>query len=278
MYKLEYVRKRKRRRIVAFVGAISSVVVLSFAIIAFLGRFVGTFTVSLEARNVTLTLMETEESEEHSSFMRVDVAAPFQEFTYHYFDLYGGFSKIDNEETTYEYGAEMRDGKIKSFNFFKYTFYLENYGTQPARFDWFLNIAQDLKAENGESLLDTLRVIVFVDADETTYQKPTVYGKALNEPHYDNPEQVADYRAPISVDKDKASDAYPFIDYAEDFYSSDVVVAFLSQNIDRGQTIRYTVVYWLEGFRSNPDPDDMQFAPRGAAIKLGVDINAYENK
>ena len=269
MYRLEYVRKRKRKKIVAFVGCISSVVVLSFAIIAFLGRFVGTFTVSLEARNVSLTLLEKEESEEHSSFMRVDVAAPFHEFTYGYFDMmYGGNDKIDNEETTYEYGAIMRDDKVESFNFFKYTFYLENYGTQAARFDWYLNIVEEVKTVDGRSLLDTLRVIVFVDGEET------VYGKALSEPHYDNPEHKADYRAPVSVDKDKASDTFKFSGYAEDFYSSSVIAAFISQVIDRGQTIRYTVVTWLEGFRSNDD----EFAPRGAQVKLGVDIDAYENK
>lgn len=269
MYRLEYVKKRKRKKIVAFVGCISSVVVLSFAIIAFLGRFVGTFTVSLEARNVSLTLLEKEESEEHSSFMRVDVAAPFHEFTYQYFEMYyGGYEKIDTEETTYEYGAVMHDGKVQTFDFFKYTFYLDNYGNTAARYDWFLNIAEDVKSVDGRSLLDTLRVIVFVDGVDT------IYGQALSEPHYDNPEGKADYRAPVSVDKDQASDTFPFIDYAEDFYSSDVIAAFYSQSIDKGQTIRYTIVAWLEGFRS--DPDD--FAPRGAQLKLGVDINAYENK
>ena len=269
MYEQEYVRKRKRKRIAAIVGGISSVVVISFAIIAFLGRFVGTFTVSLESKDVTLTLYENSKSQERSSFLRVDVVAPFHEITYSDFGtIYGGNEELDSEDNTYEYGAEMVDGKVDSFNFFKYTFYLENYGTKDLRFDWRLNILDDVKSINNVSLLDTLRVIVFVDGADD------VYGKPLAEPHYDNPKGEADYRPPVSVSKEQQSDTFPFMGYAKTFYSSDVVAAFIGQDIAGGQAIRYTIVAYLEGFLSNPS----DFAPRGAQLKLGVDINAYEIK
>jgi len=42
--------------------------------------------------------------------------------------------------------------------------------------------------------------------------------------------------------------------------------------IDVGEMRRYTIVTWLEGFRS----DNTKPAPAGASIKLGVEINAYE--
>ena len=157
MYRLEYVRKRKRRIIVAIVGGISTVVVSTFAIVSFLGRFVGTFTVSLEARDVELTLLEKEDSTHYSSFLRVNNVAPFQEFTYSYFDNYGGDSVIDSENSDIKTGANLDDnGNMTSFNFFKYTFYVKNIGSSAAKYDWTVNILEDVKSYDGRSLLDTL--------------------------------------------------------------------------------------------------------------------------
>ena len=268
MYKLEYVKKRKRRRLVAIAGGISATVVTTFAIVAFLGRFVGTFTVSLETRNVSLALLEKKDSSHHSSFLRVNQIAPFQEFTYSYFDRYGGDQAIDSDDTSATVGANYsEDGKtITSLNFFKYTYYVKNVGSQPAKFDWTLNVIEDVKSNDGRSLLDTLRVAIYVDGEKT------VYGKALSEPHTE--EGIDDYRAPISVDKEDESEEFPFMGYAEKFNSSSVVTAFRGQQINIGESKRYTIVTWLEGFRSSNE----EFAPRGATIKLGVEINAYENQ
>ena len=272
MYELDYLRKRKRRRSVTIVGGISTVVVATFVIVAFLGRFVGTFTVNLESRNVDLALTKTEDSDEGTTFMRLDVASPFNEFTYTYFDrMYGGDASLDNEETPYTYGANMEGEEVKSFNFFKYTFYLENKGIRPAQFDWYLNIVENVKSFDGQSLLDTLRVMVYVDGNRT------IYGKAEPEERLierrDGTVEMSDC-PPVSVEsKEAGTTLYPFEYYTDDvFISSSVITSFENQNIDVGQAIRYTVVFWLEGFRSAND----QLAPTGARLKLGVDINAYE--
>ena len=47
----------------------------------------------------------------------------------------------------------------------------------------------------------------------------------------------------------------------------------IGEDIEVGEVRKYTVVTWLEGFRSSND----KLAPEGASIKLGVEINAYEN-
>ena len=165
MYRREYVRKRKRRRIVAIIGAASSVVVLSFAIIAFLGRFVGTFTVSLESRNVDLTLLEKKDSSYESSFLRVDTVVPFQEFTFKYFENFGGDEAIDSEESGMDIGGNVdpeNPNKIKSLNFFKYTYYVKNVGIRPAKYDWSVKILENVASRDGRSLIDTLRVMMYV--------------------------------------------------------------------------------------------------------------------
>ena len=269
MYRLEYVRKRKRRKIVAIVGGISTVVITAFAIVAFLGRFVGTFTVSLESRNVELTLLEKKDSTEVSSFLRVNTLAPFQEFTYGYFEKYGGDEVIDNEDTSIKIGANYntRGDEIRSLNFFKYTYYVKNVGKEPAMYDWSVNIVDNVTSHDGRSLLDTLRVMMYVDGEKT------IYGQSLKTPRIDE-EGNRDYRAPVSVDESEATEEYPFQGYAEAFTSSKVVTTFRGQYIGVGESKRYTIVTWLEGFRSSND----SFAPRGATVKLGVEINAYENE
>ena len=271
MYRREYVRKRKRRRIVAIVGALSGATVLALSIIAFLGRFVGTFTVSLESRNVDLTLLEKKDSTHSTSFLRVNSLVPFQEFTYSYFDNYGGFDVIDSDESGSFIGANYSPtdpASIISLNFFKYTYYVKNVGKEPAMYDWSVKVTDNVLSQDGRSLLDTLRVMIFVDGEKS------IYGKALSIPHYDS-EGKADYRPPISVDEHDATDEFPFMGYVdENFTSSEVVTTFRGENLDVNESRRYTIVTWLEGFRSSSE----EFAPRGAKIKLGVEINAYENE
>ena len=56
------------------------------------------------------------------------------------------------------------------------------------------------------------------------------------------------------------------------FESSNVVTSFSVDYFEIGEIRRYTLVYWLEGFSS----DNNKEAPKGAHIKLGVEINGYE--
>lgn len=234
-------------------------VITSFAIIAFLGRFVGTFTVSLEANDVDISLSE-KESGSRSSFLRVNSLKPFQEYTYSRFDARYGDEVIDNEDSPYTLGANYRDNTIVSYDFFKYTFYVINTGMGDVGYSFTLNIIDDTKSTDGRSLLDTLRVSIYENGIKT------VYGKKDNVPHGDDGD---DYRPPISADEGEAE----FTGYVDEtFTSSNTVTSFSGRELDVGEAKRYTIVTWLEGFRSTGG----QSAPKGATIKLGVEINAYE--
>ena len=266
MYELEYVRKRKRRRRVAIIGGVSAVVVTSLAIVSFLGRFVGTFTVSLETRNVDLTLSERPDFADYSSFLRVKELPPFQEFTYSNFSKYDDV--IDSGESSYLLGANYAIGnnqEVESLQFFKYTFFIRNVGSTPAKYDLSLNIKEEVKSTDGRSLLDTMRVMIYKDGEKT------VFAKRSSKPHI-NEEGEADYRSPISIDEADATEHYPFMGYAEMFKSDGVVTTYTSEEINIDEIQRFTIVTWLEGFRSSSDKE----APKGATIKLGVEINAYD--
>ena len=254
MYELAYVKQRKKRRRNAIIGGIGAIGVATFCIVAFLGRYTGTFTVSLEAKNVELTLSEKSSFENRSSFLRVNEVPSFQEFTYENFKKYGGDEKLDNEETGVFYGANPNN---ESLNFFKYTFFVKNVGIIPAKYNLSLQMKESVAASDGRTLDDTIRVAVYNNGEETVYAKGN-----LNTP------------APISVSEGEATEEYPFRGYATNFVSSKEIMRQEGVEMNVGEVRRYTIVTWLEGFRSS----NTQLAPKGATIKLGVEINAYENE
>ena len=263
MYELDYVKRRKKKRRAAIIGGIGTIGVATFCIVAFLGRYVGTFTVSLEAKNVDLTLCESSSFETRSSFLRVNKVPSFQEFTYKEFEKFGD-EVIDSEQTDIMLGANPNG---ETLNFFKYTFFLKNVGFTPAKYDLSLQIKESNPASDGRTLDDTLRVMVYDNGTSS------VYARREAVPHKDENGEY-DYSAPISVSVDQATEEYPFEGYANMFVSSNEVMRQNSVEISVGEVRRYTIVTWLEGFRSS----NSQLAPQGATIKLGVEINAYENE
>ena len=278
MYELEYVRKRKRRKFVAIGAGASSVVVSTFAIVAFLGRFVGTFTVSLDTGDVQLTLSESSSFKKQSSFLRIDTLPAFQETTY--LDLPSD-EDLDTEKTDYLTGAnydEDEKGKktLASLNFFKYTFYVKNIGKKAARYDLQLKIKDNRASDNGDSLVDTMRVEIF----ETKYLQDDSLEESQKEERVRK--EVYAARAAVHHDDENGNANFqepeltPFPGYTTMFESANVIATIPVTNFAKDDIRRYTLVAWLEGedLQSNHNSK----APKDAKLKLGVDINAYENK
>ena len=184
------------------------------------------------------------------------------------------FDVIDSEQTELDIGASSfkNDGSIDTLNFFKYTFFLRNNGKVPAAFDFSINILESKAADDGRKIDDTLRVMLFANDDESSHEGE-VYAKRSSRPtHYVDGE--ANYDSPISVSEHDSSMAHPFVGYAVQFKSDTVITSMTEPYFDIDETRRYTIVMWLEGFAS----DDQKPAPKGASIKIGVEINAYEVK
>ena len=275
MYELEYVKKKKRRKRAFIIGCISTTVVTALAIVAFLGRFVGTFTVSLDTGNVRLTLSQRSTFVDSTSFLRVDNLVPFQEFTYEWFTNDYSEDKIDSEYTTmsigYRYGSDSIT--VRSMRFFKYTFFVKNIGDVAARYDFTINVLDKKADRNGQSLDSTLRVMLYENDDENTHNR-LIFGKAIA-PHQGESGE-SDYRPPISISEDTAKvEGIPFPGYVDRTFLSEKVIAKISADrLNIGQYRRYTIVTWLEGYLSGYE----ELAPTGARIKLGVEINAYEDQ
>ena len=272
MYELEYVKKRKRRKRVAIVGGISVVVISALSIVAFLGRFVGTFTVSLDTGKVALTLSQQSSFATSTSYLRIDNVPAFSEFTYEEFTGARSFEAVDSEESNLTIGATSlnRDGSINKLGFLKYTFFVKNVGVVPAKYDFDVKLLESKAADDGRLLDDTIRVMIFSNKETNAHEKD-VYAKRLSVPqHY--VDGVANYDAPISVSEYEASETHPFQGYAKQFKSESLIASLPESYFAVGEIRRYTIVTWLEGFAS----DNNLLAPQGATIKIGVEINAYE--
>ena len=268
MYDYRFVNKRKARRLVALIAGVSSVVVATLSIVSFLGRFTGTFTVTLESSDVQLALSQESSFNTQTSFLRVDKIAKYGEFTYSDFDMYGD-DMIDNETSDYLLGANYYRGTddVESLSFFKYTFFVKNVGNVDAQYNISLNIVENKPSADGRTLDGTIRVMIYDNGQKD------VYAKRSEIPHMSE-QGAVDYSAPISVSEEEATAGNPFMGYAKMFKSSAVISTDEREPIDVGEVRRYTIVTWLEGARSS----NQENAPQGASIKLGVEINAYEQQ
>ena len=277
MYEQRYVNRRLRNTLMSVLGGVTATGIAIFAIIAFLGRYVGTFTVSLDSSSVRLSLSRADSYEKPESYLRVDTLPKFREIAYA--DLPSD-DILDNQETDYLYGAQYDiDGEQVRLRYFKYTFYVKNSGDVAADFDMAVKIVEATYDEDGRSLLDTLRVMVYInpaveEEDYSLHQKH-VYAR-IRTRVYETADGEEIWDEPISVREDQASDLRPFEGYAEQFASDEVVCQYHEEGFSKDQMRRVTLVTWLEG--NDADSTRFDTMPEGVNIKLGIDINAYENQ
>jgi hypothetical protein len=257
--------------LIAVIIAIIGLSVL--AIVAFLGRNVGTFTVSLNNSDIRLSLSESRSFQDSTSFLRINDVKKFQEYTY---QSLPSDQQLDNEENSYLYGANYdENNKIQSMNFFKYTFYVKNVSNVSASYDMNFEITDNHAARDGRYLDDTLRVMVYENNDDelSSSHNKTVYAKkaAIANRTAEGDKVFNEY---ISTNYSQADEDHPCYGLAETFESETKIASLKVKNFNKDEVKRYTVVTWLEGY----DPQSNGNAPEGAKIKIGVKINAYENE
>lgn len=286
MYDLLFVRRRRRRKVAALVSLFASMGVTSLVIVSFLGRTVGTFTVSIQNSAVKLALSDKKSFENPTSYLRIDdIPNDYYEYSYNWFNRIG-MDLIDDETSDYYYG---RSGDGKAMYFLKYTFYVKNVGSTTAQYVMSINLDESVQADNGKTLDDTLRIMLFENdpANEESHLYD-VYAKDVEEYRYKvyDKEGNRTYQAFISSTPNPNSngevhedDSHPL---AKSFKNGKVVIEKPVEGFKPNDMLRYTVVYWLEGEASYPEFDEQGNAlePKGAKIKLSIDIVAtsYNSK
>lgn len=272
MVELEYVKKRKRRRIVAIVSAVGFAGRTVLGIVSFLGRHTGTFTVSLDSGDVSLAIATKSSFEDKTSYLKIDDNLPtFQESSYLELRRNYGDSNIDDEGNDYLYGA-VKDGETPvSLTFFKYTFFIRNTGTKTCRYDRDFNILSDTPYTDSEgnkiSLADTRRVKIYdhsMDDETKDEHDGKIYAK-----------RSATYNKKYGTFQEYITDDDKSLGVAERFSSADKICHYEQYAFLPGQTRRYTRLVWLEG--GDPQSSNYVEPPKDATVKLGVDIKAYED-
>jgi hypothetical protein len=282
LYEKKYVKKRKRRIAAAFIFATSSIATGALVTIAFLGRYTGTFTVTLDEKHVNLSLSQTEDFKEATTVLTVNQLPAYHEYTYQ--SILAKQARIDNEETDYLDGAtfatdEDETNRVNplSLDYFKYTFYVKNTGTVTARYNFVVNILENTPdTETGTRYLDNvLRVAIYENDPGSERGEPKVYAKESTI-YKDLGDGNGTYQEYIAASKERASEDNPYYGFAEKFESADRITTLRVADFKQDQIKRYTVITWLEG--EDPESDHRKEAPKGAKIKIGVEINAYENE
>lgn len=278
MYELGYVKKRKRKVLAAVASLIGGTGVGALVIVAFLGRFVGTFTVTVDNGEVKLALSETSAFEEPASMLRVNELRPYTETT---LTALPSASDLDNEETPYTLGAiyDDQDNWIK-VEYFKYTYFVKNVGNKSARYEMTVHIVDETPADDGRTLYDTVRVMVYSNSgDEPNVHERRIFAAPkLEEYNYNANGDRTKQEFVAEPTADKTEDAaHPLAEPFEDR----VIARYTVDGFGINEMMRYTIVTWLEGNDPEAETVDSQGKkkdpPIGASLKLGVEINAYES-
>lgn len=271
----EYVKKRKRKKAAAIVSAVGAAGTSALAIVSFLGRFVGTFTVTLNTGVVKLALSEQASFSSQTSYLHVSEIKTFEEYTFS--DVLNKTNIIDNEQSDYLIGANynVNNDEVVSMNYFKYTFFVKNVGEKPCRYDFKVKIIQNDPSKDGRYIDNLIRVMLYSNDEGDGKHDYKVYAKKSSGINYDldGKETQQEY---ISIPPSKADAAHPFPGFAEMFESDQTICTIPVPNFEVDAIKRYTIVTWVEG--EDPQSIPTLEAPEGANLKLGVEINAYENK
>ena len=224
MVDLLYVRRVRRKRIATMVSIATTISLVAYGIIAFLGRQVGTFSITLQKADVSIAISDESSFENPTSYLRVPNLPNITLWTYRSLvDI--GDSALDNEENTWiGYGASKNDnGEIIGLNYFKYTFFIKNVGTVMAAYDISVTLSDITNPKNGanHTLDDILRVMVYENDgyDASDHSNKRIFAKTSRQVNYlDDEETQITNQEYISGDRTSSRNNFGF---AEEFESID---------------------------------------------------------
>lgn len=262
MDNLQYVKKRKRKRAVLVLASVSLVGLAGLTLVAFLGRNVGSFTVSLDNSGLELSMSKTKDFSSKTSYIKSDQSGNFSPTTYSKILDYG-HSQIDNEAAS---SSVNYNGTI---NYFKLTFYIKNTGQITAGYNLALNVLDNRLGDNNRNLLDIIRVVLYEnDVSETSEEKHEMVNAKPYARHSLTTDEKGNYLPEYITDE---SDGYG---YANQFLSDTKLISLNNNGFLPNEIKRYTIVFWLEG----ADPEVTGVVPNNAKLTLGIEVKAYENE
>lgn len=261
-YDLTYLHKKRRKKIVASVMTIATVLIIILCLIGLLAKHPGAFTVSVEKGSASLTLSKTEDMEEGpKSYLTTPKIPGYHEYTYENFaaSLVG---EIDDDG--FVTPSPEEDGTIP---YFKYTFFVKNLGEDDVDY----NLALDFtivgdSTTNPRGLDSVLRVQCYENLVGDGKHEYKIYAKRSSTDKAQDVETKEYYYLPERLYDN------PLAPFTEPFVSARTIMESEIHNLHSEEMMRYTFVFWVEG----TDPDCLD-APPNNQLKVAVKINARKS-
>ncbi len=222
-------RRRVARWIILSIILIIIILWLLSCVTTQWGDLVVTMDSDMETKGIVLS--ETENFAETAITLSGESAEEVYHFTYNWFESRNLLENLDNT-----------DGSHNGDDYFAYTFYMQNNGSETFDYTATLDITGVAK-----SCDEAARIMVYKNGEPTIYAKPKL--------GTDEPERIA------------GEDT----DYATVFYDNDTVFTETYEDFAPGDTDKYTVVIWFEGEDSECINDIM-----GGHMRLSMMFEAAE--
>lgn len=281
MLDLTYLKKKRRKKIVAAITIIASVGIIILSIVALLAKQPGVFTVSMTNGSANLGLSKDPEVLDPVPYLSEKTNTAYREYTYDAFDVdfeEGGLPYFDDPYRTAP--EATGEGTNKTIPFFKYTFFIKNLGTKAADYTLSLNMSQvGINTSNAQGVESSLRVAFFENYDHTEGEGDDAIPYHL-EDHGHKIYAFTNHREKPTRNPETGELEYPAeqisegcTDLATPFVSNRVILNSEVKGFKPNQVVRYTFVIWIEG----SDIDCQGDYPNNT-LKLGVTVNAVESK
>lgn len=263
MVELKYIRKRKAKRIILAAALSCAATAIVIGAIAMLGQKASPFTVKLSNAGATLSLSvkENDDSQGGKVYLMADQVPEYCPYSE---ELLNGKQDLDSDHTYSEFNYD-ENNKETATRYFKFTFFVENKGDQPADYDLQLTMQNPTNKATNRFDIDSILRVRFYENKALNEHHCVTYAKTSSTKHIDENGNES-WKEQISV----AGSGY-----AEEFLSSRMILKSHVASLQKGEKVRNTFVIWLEG----NDPECIgKEPPVDSALILGVDISAHEAK
>lgn len=270
----KYGRRRKRRIFASFMLMVSTVALVFFIVIAFLGNEVGRYTIQLKSNNTQLTMDSSRDFTKPTTLLRAESLEKVYPIMA---DSLPDDEEIDNLPGAHNGEYRDQNDQFVYSLYFAYTFFVKNVGDTPVDYNVWIRLRTSTAYNAAEVPIEEyVRVRVYENRDdvETMTHDSRTMAKRTNQIIYDDLNQpeyrecvartTNDYKTCIG---DKAINAVR----ANEFLNVSEITRYDVSFFPPQAVMRYTVVMWLEG----DDPDCQGQIPTDATLEFSMDISSF---
>lgn len=261
-YDLTYLKRKKRKKAVLAIMLIACTCAVILALVAILARNPGAFTVNLKKGSAAVSISQKEEFtyEEGTGYLTTPKLPGngYKQATYEELLAKGVFSIMDNEGIA----TAEPEGEDKTIPYFKYTFFIKNFGSTNAEYDITLKMTTvGYNTKNEYGLDATLRVACMENRDLSKHNVEFYAMRSTKNVAYKS-DGTVEYLPEYLSQPSNGLFATPFL-------SNNVVLKRTIKDFQPDEVIRYTFLFWIEGH----DPESVGTPPDNTLrMEAAIDV------